>query len=259
VQYLKLGFSVIPLRGKIPAVTWREYQRRRVTLVELRRWVRRELFSNVGIVCGKVSGNLAVLDFDTADAYDDFRARFPEVAKTTTIATGGGGWHVYLRVDALPPSLRGQGVELCANGRQVVASPSVHPVTGKPYRLALPLDIRHVLDLSKVKEWVETSRRSARSRGPVGEREHITPVSRWTTAVVSTTLVAAIADTLRVRGYRQKGDWLNGPCIYPHHHSHNDSKTSFGFNARTGYGNCFRCGSILAKDVARTIGIDPVP
>jgi hypothetical protein len=72
-------------------------------------------------------------------------------------------------------------------------------------------------------------------------------------------LVTHIVNVLCTRGYRQKGDWLNGPCIYPARHAHSDSKTSFGFNARTGYGNCFRCGSMLAKDVARTIGIDLVP
>jgi hypothetical protein len=252
-QYLELGFSVIPLRGKIPAVTWREYQWRRASPAELRRWARRELFANVGIVCGKVSGNLVVLDFDAPGAYDAFRARFPKLAQTNMVATGGGGWHIYLRVDALPPSLRGQGVELCAAGRQVVAPPSVHPTTGRPYRVAQSLDIRHVPDLSEVVEWLESTRKTMRVHKSIVEQERITG------AATTITLMAAIVDTLRTRGYRQKGDWLNGPCIYPARHAHNDSKTSFGFNIRTGYSNCFRCGSMLAKDVARTIGIDPVP
>ncbi len=229
-------------------MTWREYQRRLASPAELTRWARRELFRNVGIVCGKVSGNLVVLDFDAPETYDAFRTHFSNLIQTYTVATGGGGWHVYLKVDALPPSLRARGVELCAEGRQVVAPPSTHPVSGRPYKVALPLDIRRVPDLSRVVEWVESVRRSA------GAHQQ----ARITGTTVNTTLVAAIADALRAKGYRQKGDWLNGPCIYSHRHAHNDNKTSFGFNVRSGYGNCFRCGSLLAKDVARVLALDPV-
>jgi hypothetical protein len=41
-------------------------------------------------------------DFDAPGAYTTFCARFPDLAQTFTVATGGGGWHVYLRVEALP-------------------------------------------------------------------------------------------------------------------------------------------------------------
>jgi bifunctional DNA primase/polymerase-like protein len=250
-QYLKLGFSAIPLRGKIPAVTWREYQKRRPTPGELWRWARRGLFHNVGLVCGKVSGDLVVLDFDAPEVYDAFRIHFPDLTQTYTVATGGGGWHVYLRVDELPSSLYGKGVELCADGRQIVVPPSIHPTTHKPYRVALPLDIRRVSDPSEVVEWVE------RSRGPVKLHKTFAGQVTMTGTTTNTMLVAAIVDALRARGFQQKGDWLNGPCIYPERHAHNDSRNSFGFNVRTGYGNCFRCGPILAKDIARSIRLDP--
>ena len=234
-------------------MAWRDYQVRRASPAEVRRWARRGLFGNVGIVCGQVSGNLVVLDFDAPDAYDAFHTRFPSLENTFMVATGGGGWHVYLRVGDLPLSRRGQGVELCAEGRQVVAPPSVHPTTGQGYRVHLPRDIRRVPDLSEVAEWLENTRTSMSVHQPFAGRE---PVTHWTT---SPTLVAAIADTLRARGYWRKSDWLNGPCIYPQRHAHADHKTSFGFNIRSGYGNCFVCGSMLAKDVVRTIGIDPIP
>lgn len=235
----------------MPAVTWREYQRRRPSPAELRRWVRRGLFGNVGIVCGAVSGHLVVLDFDAQSAYTAFRARFPDLAQTYTVATGGGGRHVYLRVDSLPPSRRGQGVELCAEGRQVVVPPSVHPGTGQPYRVHLVLDIRRVPDLSAVVTWMESTPRPVSAGQPHLEQR---PTSG---AGVAPTLVAGIAETLRGRGYRQRSDWLNGPCIYPERHAHADSKTSFGFNTRSGYGHCFVCGSMLSKDIARALGIDP--
>jgi hypothetical protein len=74
---------------------------------------------------------------------------------------------------------------------------------------------------------------------------------------VSTSLIDAIATHFRTLGYRQRGDWLNGPCIYPERHAHGDSRASFGFNVRSGYGNCFRCGSMLARDIAAVLGINP--
>jgi len=68
-------------------------------------------------------------------------------------------------------------------------------------------------------------------------------------------LIAAVTKSLVQQGYRRSGDWLSGPCPYAHRHEHDDLHVSFGFNSRTGYGHCFRCGSMLLKDLCATIGI----
>ena len=68
-------------------------------------------------------------------------------------------------------------------------------------------------------------------------------------------LIQVVSDHLLHSGYVGRGDWLGGPCLYPHQHQHDDRHPSFGFNTRTGYGNCFRCGSILLKDICLTLGI----
>jgi len=70
-------------------------------------------------------------------------------------------------------------------------------------------------------------------------------------------LIAAVADNLIEQGYRRSGDWLSGPCLFPQNHHHADTHTSFGFNVRTGYGNCFRCNSILLKDICQMLMIHP--
>ena len=60
---------------------------------------------------------------------------------TATVATGGGGWHLYYRHPGhpLPPALPGRaGVDVKADGGYVVAPPSVHPGTAP----ALPLGWR---------------------------------------------------------------------------------------------------------------------
>lgn len=68
-------------------------------------------------------------------------------------------------------------------------------------------------------------------------------------------LLDAVTGRLLDRGYTRQGDWLSGPCLYPARHHHDDAHPSFGFNTRTGYGHCFRCGSILLKDMCAVLGI----
>jgi hypothetical protein len=70
-------------------------------------------------------------------------------------------------------------------------------------------------------------------------------------------LLRAVTDRLTGMGYSGRGDWLSGPCPYPTHHQHGDAHHSFGFNTVSGYGNCFRCGSILLKDICTSLGIRP--
>jgi len=70
-------------------------------------------------------------------------------------------------------------------------------------------------------------------------------------------LIVAVAESLVRQGYRRSGDWLSGPCPYAHRHEHDDLHVSFGFNSRTGYGNCFRCGSILLKNLCLILDVHP--
>lgn len=70
-------------------------------------------------------------------------------------------------------------------------------------------------------------------------------------------LIVAVTQILVQQGYHRSGDWLSGPCLYPHRHQHNDRHTSFGFNTRSAYGSCFRCGSFLLKEVCLALDIHP--
>lgn len=71
------------------------------------------------------------------------------------------------------------------------------------------------------------------------------------------TLLDAVTERLIRQGYRRSGDWLSGPCLFPQHHRHGDQHPSFGFNMRTGYGHCYRCGSLLLKEICQTLDIHP--
>lgn len=250
-RYLTLGFSIIPLRGKVPTVEWGTYQQRRPTQFEIERWRDCGLLHNIGIVCGQISGNLIVFDFDALPLYDAFTTRFPDLAHTYTIVTGSGGRHVYLRSDQLPPSQCLKGMELRGNGLQVVAPPSVHPTTGRHYQIERYLPIRQVPNLDLVTTWLSTLCLSKAPHSPPKATRSKPAIA------INPELVTAIAKHLQALGYRQKAEWLNGQCLYPEHHAHRDLRSSFGFNTHTGYGFCFVCGSMLARDIAARIGIDP--
>ena len=59
LQYAEIGFSVLPLKGKVPSLNaWSQYQVEPATFDEIHSWHRAGLLENVGIVCGAVSNNL---------------------------------------------------------------------------------------------------------------------------------------------------------------------------------------------------------
>ncbi|MBZ0278663.1 MAG: bifunctional DNA primase/polymerase [Anaerolineae bacterium] len=261
LAYAALGLSVIPLDGKRPALTtWAAYQQAAASPETIRAWSSAGLLRNIGIVCGRVSGNLVVLDLDGAAGYPAFAATFPALAKTYTIASGGGvGKHIYFRVDSLPPSVKAMGtpvgnLELCGDGRQVVAPPSIHPTTGQPYRVERELEILQVPGLTDLTAWIE----SFKPRQPVREWQPPTRVNFPTgDAPLNPRVIDAIARTLAGRGFKPHGDWLHGSCIHPERHRNGDRNPSFGFNTQTGYGHCYVCGTMLAKELCEALGMDP--
>jgi hypothetical protein len=87
----------------------------------------------LAIRTGTVAG-LAVVDIDPRNGGRIDRAL---MAPTATVATGGDGWHLYYRHPGGPllTALPGHpGVDVKADGGYVVAPPSAHPGTGRPYR-----------------------------------------------------------------------------------------------------------------------------
>ena len=137
--YLDKNLSVIPInfKDKKPAIPWKEFQNRRPSKEEIKKWFSENNY-NIGIVCGSVSGNLVVIDFDSLETYQKFIEMLPpdlaEKIKRTWIVETGKCNHVYLRVSSKPKSksFRDIGVDVQGEGKYVVAPPSVHP-SGKIY------------------------------------------------------------------------------------------------------------------------------
>lgn len=121
------GWSFFPLihGTKKPAVKWETYMQRRPTDEEIEEWISKG-YTDFAVVCGSVSNDLVILDFESES---DFRSFFPEwekLAEHTIVAyTVHGGVHVYLHGPGIKRTIRVFGeshpVDLLGEGGYAVA------------------------------------------------------------------------------------------------------------------------------------------
>ncbi|WP_193046818.1 bifunctional DNA primase/polymerase [Mycolicibacterium baixiangningiae] len=130
---LEHGFSVGPLAGKIPITAHGvvDFTRDRNVIAS---WKRKFGECNwgvtqVGVIC---------LDVDPRNGGRVSALNLRPEHSTLCVQTGSGGWHLYYRhsgsvrgkVDGIP------GIDIKAGGRGYLVAPgSIHPDTGRPYRL----------------------------------------------------------------------------------------------------------------------------
>lgn len=158
-QYLAAGVSVIPLKGKLCALkSWSMAQQYRASDKVLLQWQAAHLLAGVGIVCGAVSGNLVVLDFDSHDAVAEFRDEFPLLQDTLIVSSGSRrGAHYYYVSVHNHPTLLVKNYELRSNGAYVVAPPSPHP-SGNLYEVSQALEPMRVENMHAVVRWIKSKR-----------------------------------------------------------------------------------------------------
>jgi len=139
-EYLAAGLSVLPAvrERKHPAIgKWKTWQDRLPTVIEVQAW-----FANrhdaICVICGKVSGNLEVLDFDNhGELFPKWKESIPDdlLAKLVIEKTPSGGYHVAYRcADEICGNLKlAQGerngklttlIETRGNGGLVLCSPT---------------------------------------------------------------------------------------------------------------------------------------
>lgn len=99
----------------------------------IRQWWSSYPLSNVGIVCGKVSG-IAVLDIDPRNGGFESLKKLKSGPSSLYTRTGGGGMHVFFAYEngIEYPKTIGEGLDIRADGAYIVAPPSLH-VSGKRY------------------------------------------------------------------------------------------------------------------------------
>jgi hypothetical protein len=191
VAYAALGISVIPCQGKVASLpSWHEFQERIAMPAEIRRWDRAGRLENVAIVCGRVSGNLVVVDLDSRAAMAAYSNRFPELMETYTVLSTKGA-HLYYRVDDLPPTTRLLdaelgNIELRANGCYVVAPPSIHPASRRRYAVCRSADIMRLPHMRAVVDWIKeliAQKRPATS--PAQLAQPVDSTTRWAASALN--------------------------------------------------------------------------
>jgi putative DNA primase/helicase len=110
-ELLAAGLSIVPIKpdgSKAPLVSWHPYQRQRPTLAELSAWVGRfrQIDAGLAIVCGRASGNVEVLDFDTLGLGPDWEAMVEDLcpgllSRLVTVQTPRPGQHIYYRCSVI--------------------------------------------------------------------------------------------------------------------------------------------------------------
>lgn len=133
LRYAGRGWAVLPLVGKFPLC---EHGSKDATTDEgiIRGWFARWPSANVGIATGSASG-IYVIDEDAGGYATIASLGLPP---TLTVKTGSGGRHFYFELPAgvvlgNTSKKLGPGVDSRGEGGYVVAPPSLHPDTGKPY------------------------------------------------------------------------------------------------------------------------------
>jgi len=124
---LKDGCSVIPLDGKKPLLDfkWGIYQYHRPTQTQIDLWFTDEQVTGYGVICGKISGNLVVVDFDCPEKYKAFQEQFPDIVQTYTVKSQRG-CHVYLRGESEIKTQHFGKVDVIGRGGYVVGAGSTN-------------------------------------------------------------------------------------------------------------------------------------
>lgn len=117
-----LQWCVIPAKEKAPVGKWKRFQERLPTEKEHAKTIRHvEGGGNAFLVCGPVSGGVAVLDLDTQDAVELWRERLGGAWDGIPKASSpSGGFHLFFRSADPVRNAKGEGWDLRASGGGVV-------------------------------------------------------------------------------------------------------------------------------------------
>ena len=141
-HYAALGWSIIPTtpNSKRAAVKWKRCQDRKPDEAQLRDWFGNGQDVGLAVILGNVSGGLVCRDFDKMDAYEEWAAAYPELAKMLPTVATARGRHVYFR--AADADLRffnlPDGEYRGDSGHYCLLPPSQHP-DGPVYTWLVPM------------------------------------------------------------------------------------------------------------------------
>jgi len=144
---IERGWAFTPLNGKVPIrKSWQTEPP--IPLAQLQKHR-----GNIGLRTGEVSGGIVVIDVDDPAAMEDLAERLPQ---TVEVETGSGKRHLYYAYNKPLSNSVGKllpGIDVRADGGQVVFPGSIHPETGQPYRWANGMSPDEI-ELARLPGWI---------------------------------------------------------------------------------------------------------
>ncbi len=141
LAYAKRGWAVIPLRGKLPAISKADGGRgvhdATTDCDTIREWWTKDPDANVGIACGQAS-SIWVLDIDGDDGEEtlaELVADHGPLPATVEQLTGNGRHILFtFNGEAVGNSVKFKpGLDTRSDGGYIVAAPSFHQASGRTY------------------------------------------------------------------------------------------------------------------------------
>lgn len=138
LRYVRLGWPVIPLKGKLP-LTENGSKDASLNEGQIRAWWEKWPNANIGLATGH---RFFVVDVDIKgggeDTWDMLRAQHAALPETIEAVTGTGGRHILYALPSEFPVNNSQGkigpgIDVRGKGGYIVAAPSVHPETKRRY------------------------------------------------------------------------------------------------------------------------------
>ncbi len=177
IKYREAGLQsfALPSGSKRPAGPWKAFTEKPNTEAQLI-----ELFStpsNIAVVAGAISGDLAILDFDSMAAFERHRRDLTPILNIAPVSRTGRGVHVWIRVPFTPRTSKpAPDIDVKGQGGYIVAPNSLHP-SGVQYEFWDPFTAPPLIDPAAIPfpilPWIPEQTREDRPRQTRNEGEGV--------------------------------------------------------------------------------------
>ena len=140
-EYHQLGWSIIPIgfNKKPPrGFKWEKYQKTQPIKAELQQWFGDGKYKSLAVICGTVSGSLAVLDLDSEERCRWWRKEHSDLAETLPTSETKKGLHVFFCCEPIRKK-NGDNIDLLCEGAYAILPPSPNKEWRIPLNGELPL------------------------------------------------------------------------------------------------------------------------
>jgi hypothetical protein len=222
------GINAFPLsyRAKRPpsGFRWKPLTERRVTEDEIRAWFCTDVKTNIALLCGRISGVMAI----DADSKNSARQLFGVLPRTPAMQRTPNGGHFLYRLPegaelfpAVKTTIKGIECDVRGEASYIACAPSVHP-SGKPYAwVCWPWNLRDVPEFNPA--WLTGNGKASRlvTRGTIRSVDAYLPKiesvqgNNGSAGLVRAAAICRDAGLTQAEAMAKLVVWNSGPTVKP--------------------------------------------